>query len=89
MTLLGDEEWSGWSDRDDIARQCAVGNRFVGDMRRSLTVSEHSDARTFTTKHGTVATTSNIHALIGFSLLRWIIFAPLVDFNPLDLFSDR
>lgn len=53
MMLLVDEEWSQWSDRE-IARQCGVGNKFVGDVRRSVTVSEHSE-RTYTTKHGTTA----------------------------------
>jgi len=53
LTLLNDAEWAAWSDRE-IARQCAVGNKFVGDLRRTVTVSEHSE-RTYTTKHGTVA----------------------------------
>lgn len=53
LTLLNDPEWVKWSDRE-IARQCAVGNKFVGDIRRTLTVSEHSE-RTYTTKHGTIA----------------------------------
>lgn len=58
LRLLEDQEWGGWSDRE-IARQCKVGNKFVGDVRRSLTVSEHSETpreRTYTTKHGTRAT---------------------------------
>jgi hypothetical protein len=60
--LLTDEEWSQWSDRE-IARRCSVGNKLVGDVRRSLTVSEHSD-RAYRTKHGTVATmkTAGINA---------------------------
>lgn len=37
-TLLRDEEWSAWSDRE-IARRCNVGNRLVGDVRRELSVS--------------------------------------------------
>jgi hypothetical protein len=59
MTLLEDEEWSKFSDRE-IARRCGVGNKFVGDVRRSL-CSEHSE-KTYTTKHGTVAimNTANI-----------------------------
>jgi hypothetical protein len=58
--LLRDEEWSKWSDRE-IARKCAVGNKFVGDIRHSL-FPKHSDERTYTTKHGTEATmqTGNI-----------------------------
>ncbi|MFB9242383.1 ParB-like nuclease domain-containing protein [Massilia antarctica] len=35
--LLGDEEWSKWSDRE-IARVCGVGNKFVGDVRASICV---------------------------------------------------
>ncbi|NHZ98068.1 hypothetical protein [Massilia sp. CCM 8734] len=35
--LLGDEEWSKWSDRE-IARVCGVGNKFVGDVRASVCV---------------------------------------------------
>jgi hypothetical protein len=59
MTLLEDEHWSKFSDRE-IARRCGVGNKFVGDVQRSL-CSEHSE-KTYTTKHGTVATmnTANI-----------------------------
>ena len=62
MTLLNDEKWGKWSDRE-IARQCRVGNKFVSDIRRSL-CPEHSGKRTYTTKHGTTATmaTSNINA---------------------------
>lgn len=33
--LLNDAEWSQWSDRE-IAKQCAVSNNFVGDVRRSI-----------------------------------------------------
>jgi hypothetical protein len=55
MTLLGDSEWKQWSDRE-IARQCGVGNKFVGDVRRSLCSehSENSNERIYKTKHGTV-----------------------------------
>ncbi len=53
-TLLGDDEWKRWSD-SEIARRCGVHHTFVGDVRRSH-VSDTSEPRTFTTKHGTVAT---------------------------------
>jgi hypothetical protein len=36
--LLGDAEWSQWSDRE-IARRCQVGNAFVSRMRRGASVS--------------------------------------------------
>src|SRR5581483_4742153 len=37
-TLLRDEEWTGWSDRE-IARQCGVSNRFVSNLRDELSVN--------------------------------------------------
>lgn len=49
QTLLEDEEWGTWSDRE-ISRRCAVSNKFVGDVRRSLCM-EHSE-RTYKDKHG-------------------------------------
>jgi hypothetical protein len=51
--LLGDAEWSAWSDRE-IAKQCHVTHRFVGLVRGSLDTvsSEESTQRTYTTKHG-------------------------------------
>ena len=55
--LLGDAEWSQWSDRE-IARRCGVANSFVSSQRAALTVPENSEsaARKYTTKHGTEAT---------------------------------
>lgn len=38
LTLLNDEEWSGWSDRE-IARQCEVSNRMVSNYREQMTVN--------------------------------------------------
>ncbi len=66
MTPLKDPEWSGWSDRE-IARQCAVSQPFVGKLRppplTDNVISEKTppagvpaSERTYTTKHGTVAT---------------------------------
>lgn len=50
MTLLEDEEWSQWSDRE-IARRCGVGHELVGRQRAILdesTSMESGDrARTF------------------------------------------
>lgn len=52
-TLLADEEWGRWSDRE-IARRCGVDHKFVGTVRSSLgTVPSE---RTYLTKHGTIAT---------------------------------
>ena len=60
MTLLEDEKWSKWTN-SEIAKKCGVSHTFVNNLRSSLeTVS--SEPRTYTTKHGTVATmnTANI-----------------------------
>jgi hypothetical protein len=59
-TLLRDEEWSKWSDRE-IARLCAVSHPFVSQIRQSLTGNITSE-KTYTTKHGTTTTmdTSNV-----------------------------
>jgi hypothetical protein len=57
MTLLRDDEWSQWSDRE-IARRCAVHHNTVEKLRRELTgdlSSEKPEPRTYTTKHGTTA----------------------------------
>jgi hypothetical protein len=55
QTLLEDEEWVKWSDRE-IARRCAVSDTFVGDIRKShcglTAVTE--EVRTVPTKHGGV-----------------------------------
>lgn len=55
-TLLRDDEWSKWSDRE-IARRCGVDHTFVGRIRSSLetNTSENDRPRTYTTKHGTTA----------------------------------
>ena len=63
MTMLNDEEWCKWSDRE-IAEKCCVSNRFVSNVRPTSVTANGSQLseRTYTTKHGTVATmnTSNI-----------------------------
>ncbi|MBN8292838.1 ParB N-terminal domain-containing protein [Rhodobacter sp. NTK016B] len=67
LTLLEDDEWSAWSNRE-IARRCAVSDHLVADVRAGFTAFSRSDAenaaRTYTTKHGTTATmnTTNIGA---------------------------
>lgn len=57
MTILADKEWVTWSD-NAIAKACHVSHTFVGNVRTSLesVASEASVERTYTTKHGTVAT---------------------------------
>lgn len=61
MTLLEDEEWGEWSNRE-IARRCAVSEALVRDVRKTLTAHMRSEKRTYTTRHGTTATmnTANI-----------------------------
>lgn len=62
MTLLNDEQWSKWSDRE-IAAKCGVSNTFVGQLRKEvLPVNGLQVDRTWTTRHGTTATmnTANI-----------------------------
>ena len=69
-TLLADDEWAQWSDRE-ISRRCGVSNVFVSDVRRgfrtrsassgkredsSLLTANSETERTYTTKHGTEAT---------------------------------
>ncbi|GGR31522.1 ParB/RepB/Spo0J family partition protein [Deinococcus ruber] len=66
-TLLKDEEWSGWTDRE-IARRSHTSAPLVGKLRSEVTVNIYSeqgsaeDGRKYTTKHGTQATmnTANI-----------------------------
>jgi hypothetical protein len=64
MTLLEDGEWNQWSNME-ISRRCCVDEKTVRNLRKSLTSDfpklENSE-RTYTTKHGTVATmnTANI-----------------------------
>lgn len=59
LTLLQDEEWSKWSDRE-IARQCAVSPDTVGRVKRELEsagVTVRSDSeRTYTDRHGNTST---------------------------------
>lgn len=64
MTLLEDEEWSGWSDRE-IADRCGVSNKFVSNLRNTIshTVNGTQYGRKFVHhKTGTTATmrTENI-----------------------------
>ena len=57
LTMLEDEEWSGWSNCE-IARRCKVVESFVRKMKDSLTSHKAKldrPRRTYKTKHGTVA----------------------------------
>lgn len=63
LTLLNDEQWAKWSDRE-IAAKTGTSNRFVSNLRNeAVTVNgSQSDGRTYTTRHGTTAVmnTANI-----------------------------
>lgn len=62
MTLLRDEEWGGWSDRE-IARRCGVGHQMVSPLRASLSGRHDQIAATRTAeRNGTVyqVNTANI-----------------------------
>ena len=55
LTLLNDEEWAKWSNRE-IARRCGVGHQIVEPLRASLVApTSEKHGRTYTTKHGTEA----------------------------------
>ncbi|HWX31991.1 MAG TPA: hypothetical protein VNZ53_31730 [Steroidobacteraceae bacterium] len=54
VAMLRDPEWAKWSDRE-IGKRCAVDGKTVAKVRAELTADVRSD-RTYTTKHGTVAT---------------------------------
>jgi len=59
MTLLEDEEWSGYSN-EWLAEKAAVSLRTILRYRASVTsdnvTSDQPTTRTYTTKHGTTAT---------------------------------
>ncbi len=54
LAMLRDPDWSRWSDRE-IGKRCAVDHKTVAKVRSELT-GEIPSERTFTTRHGTVAT---------------------------------
>jgi hypothetical protein len=54
--VLADPEWATWSDRE-IGRVCHVGHPLVASVRKAMHLTGiDSSERTYTTKHGTVAT---------------------------------
>ena len=56
LTLLQDDEWSGWSDRE-IARRCGVSDKTVAKIKGEVGItSDFRSERTYVTKHGTIAT---------------------------------
>ena len=58
QTLLDDEEWCQWSNRE-IARRCGVSEFLIRQTRENLTAIksqlEKNSPRTYKTKHGTIA----------------------------------
>jgi hypothetical protein len=56
VAMLRDPQWAKWSDRE-IGKRCAVDHKTVAKVRAELTGEFPTDgARTYVTKHGTVAT---------------------------------
>jgi hypothetical protein len=53
--LLEDAEWSKWSN-NEIAKRCDVSEYFVRTLRPHFDKNEVTSERTYTTRHGTVAT---------------------------------
>ena len=60
-TLLADEEWRGWSDRE-IAKRAGVDPKFVGNLRREqpVTVDRPQSPAPRKTSDGRVMNTANI-----------------------------
>jgi uncharacterized ParB-like nuclease family protein len=54
VAMLRDPQWARWSDRE-IGKRCAVDHKTVAKVRADLTGDFPTD-RTYTTKHGTIAT---------------------------------
>ncbi|MEY9581521.1 hypothetical protein [Sinorhizobium fredii] len=54
VAMLRDPEWSKWSDRE-IGKRCAVDHKTVAKVRAEIT-GEIPTERTYTSRHGTVAT---------------------------------
>lgn len=52
-TLLIDDEWGNWSDRE-IAKRCAVDHKTVGNLREKLT-GEIPSEKIYKNKHGQTA----------------------------------
>lgn len=70
MTLLADQEWSGWSDRE-IARQCAVSPDFANRLRPKDTVIEGQyQTRTFVHPKTGAPTTMNTSRIGGSNVER-------------------
>lgn len=52
LTLLDDDEWREWSDRE-ISKRCNVSASFVAKIRKEMTPEENPPTeRTYTNKHG-------------------------------------
>ncbi len=53
-TLLNDEEWGNWSDRE-VARRCGVSHPFVINIRKNLSGNRYQIER-LTSRNGTTYT---------------------------------
>ncbi|MEX2673389.1 MAG: hypothetical protein WD294_14915 [Phycisphaeraceae bacterium] len=54
-TLLADDEWAKWSDRE-IAKRCAVHHDTVNRLRKETSLSDSDSERTYTDRHGNTST---------------------------------
>jgi hypothetical protein len=77
-TLLQDEEWSKWSDRE-IGRHCCVDHKTVASVRNSLGKSPLTEAVVYKTKHGTVSTMKRPISLLTNMKREWIVMAEHFD----------
>jgi hypothetical protein len=81
-TLLGDNQWTHWSDQE-IARRCAVDPKTVGNLRRELTgTMEIPESTTRTTADGRqmhVAPIGEKLRLAGAYALRQLVLEWLAD----------
>ena len=59
-TLLRDEEWAKWSD-GEIARRCAVSDRFVSSVRKDLSPNGSEIAQRTVARNGTTYTQNTIN----------------------------
>lgn len=58
MTLLEDDEWGAWSDRE-IARRCGVSHPFVASIRAGLSGNDYQMTETRTVERGGTTYTQN------------------------------
>lgn len=75
-TLLKDEEWSQWSDRE-IARRCAVSDRLVNTIRAELEAT--ANIRSQTERRGADGRVINVASIKAAAKVRYV---PIEEFVP-------